>query len=51
MLRRDLKENRSPDNLFGSDAFATSPQLPGADLAQTGRCGANVIVPLQPLTL
>jgi phospholipase C len=28
-----IQENRTPDNLFGSDAFASQRQLPGADLA------------------
>ncbi len=31
-----VQENRTPDNLFGSDAFATTKQLPGADLTQGG---------------
>jgi phospholipase C len=34
-----IQENRTPDNLFGSDAFASQRQLPGADLAQLGKCG------------
>ena len=34
-----IQENRTPDNLFGSDAFAQTRQLPGADLAQLGKCG------------
>jgi phospholipase C len=38
-----VQENRTPDNLFGSDAFSSSPQLPGADLATQGSCkGAGV---------
>jgi hypothetical protein len=45
-----IQENRTPDNLFGSDAFASQRQLPGADLVQYGLCGAKQI-PLQPLNL
>jgi phospholipase C len=45
-----IQENRTPDNLFGSDAFKDQPQLPGADLAQQGNClGASV--PLAPFEL
>ena len=33
-----VQENRTPDNLFGSDAFAQTRQLPGADLVQSGPC-------------
>jgi len=33
-----VQENRTPDNLFGSDAGASNPQLPGADLAQEANC-------------
>ncbi len=45
-----VQENRSPDNLFGSDAFSNPAQLPGADLAQEGNClGASV--PLSPFRL
>ncbi len=33
-----IQENRTPDNLFGSDAFANQRQLPGADLVQSGNC-------------
>jgi len=36
-----VQENRTPDNLFGSDAFAASPQLPGADLVKYGNCEAT----------
>jgi phospholipase C len=36
-----IQENRTPDNLFGSDAFASSPQLPGADLVKQGKCGTT----------
>lgn len=48
-----IQENRTPDNLFGSDAFANPRQLPGADLVQTGQCyqvGPNTIQ-LQPMNL
>jgi phospholipase C len=48
-----IQENRTPDNLFGSDAFASQRQLPGADLVQTGKCsisGQQTIL-LQPLSL
>jgi hypothetical protein len=45
-----IQENRTPDNLFGSDAFASQRQLPGADLVQHGLCGPKKI-PLQPLNL
>ena len=38
-----IQENRTPDNLFGSDAFASQPQLPGADLATQAKCGNTVI--------
>jgi len=40
-----IQENRTPDNLFGSDAFAAHPQLPGADLARGGECES---IPPQP---
>jgi phospholipase C len=45
-----IQENRTPDNLFGSDAFAQTRQLPGADLVQLGKCG-NVEIQLQSLNL
>ena len=45
-----IQENRSPDNMFGSDAFASQRQLPGADLVQLGKCG-NVEIQLQSLNL
>ena len=45
-----IQENRTPDNLFGSDAFASQRQLPGADLAQLGKCG-NVEIQLQSINL
>lgn len=45
-----VQENRTPDNLFGSDAFAQTRLLPGADLAQLGKCG-NVEIQLQSLYL
>jgi len=45
-----VQENRTPDNLFGSDAFAQTRQLPGADLAQQGKCG-NREIQLQSLNL
>jgi phospholipase C len=48
-----IQENRTPDNLFGSDAFTSPHQLQGADLAQTGQCyQANPhVIQLQPLNL
>jgi phospholipase C len=48
-----LQENRTPDNLFGSDAFATPHQLPGADLTRAGLCYNTIpyAVALQPLNL
>jgi phospholipase C len=49
-----IQENRTPDNLFGSDAFANQHQLPGADLVQSGQCyttAAPHTIPLQPLSL
>jgi phospholipase C len=48
-----VQENRTPDNLFGSDAFASPHQLPGADLVQNGSCylGATSSIQLQPLNL
>src|SRR5208282_4633815 len=33
-----IQENRSPDNLFGSDAFAGTHQLPNAHLSTYGLC-------------
>ena len=33
-----VQENRTPDNLFGSDMFAQTRQLPGADLVGGGAC-------------
>src|SRR5580704_13776746 len=45
-----IQENRTPDNLFGSDAFASQRQLPGADLVQHGLCGSKQI-PLQSRNL
>jgi len=42
-----VQENRTPDNLFGSDAFNSQPQLPGADLVQTGLCSQSQ----NPITL
>jgi len=45
-----IQENRTPDNLFGSDAFANQRQLPQADLATTGLCGTNT-PPLQSIRL
>jgi hypothetical protein len=47
-----IQENRTPDNLFGSDAFATQRQLPGADLATSGKCEKDpYVLPLQPIAL
>jgi len=48
-----VQENRTPDNLFGSDAFAQTRQLPGADLVQIGDClnKPEKTVPLQSLAL
>jgi phospholipase C len=48
-----IQENRTPDNLFGSDAFASQRQLPGTDLTAAGQC-YNVLpytVTLQPINL
>lgn len=45
-----IQENRTPDNLFGSDAFSSSPQLPGANLAKQGKCLGST-VPLTSYTL
>lgn len=45
-----IQENRTPDNLFGSDAFAQTRQLPRADLVQQGKCGSAEIQ-LQSLNL
>jgi phospholipase C len=42
-----IQENRTPDNLFGSDAFAATRQLPGADLVTTGKCSTSA----NPITL
>jgi phospholipase C len=36
-----MMENRTPDNLFGSDVFATTRQLPSAHLSSTGLCGTD----------
>ena len=33
-----IQENRTPDNLFGSDASSNPNQLVGADLATQGQC-------------
>jgi phospholipase C len=38
-----IQENRTLDNLFGSDAFDTTRKLPDADLAQHGECHGNTI--------
>jgi len=38
-----IQENRTPDNLFGSDAFNKRRRLPDADLARQGRCHENTI--------
>ncbi len=48
-----IQENRTPDNLFGSDAFNSQRQLPGADLVQNGQCYsvAPYTVPLQSINL
>src|SRR5580704_1371421 len=52
-----IQENRSPDNLFGSDAFRKHPKLPpGADLAQQGKClnkhtHADSVITLTPWTM
>ncbi len=48
-----VQENRTPDNLFGSDAFAQTRQLPGADLVQIGNCSnpAQKTITLQSLNL
>ncbi len=52
-----IQENRSPDNLFGSDAFRKHPRLPpGADLVQQGKCyntitQTDVEITLTPWTL
>ena len=37
-----VQENRTPDNLFGSDAQSGSPQLPGADLATQANCNGTL---------
>ncbi len=47
-----MQENRTPDQLFGSDAFNSEPKLPGADLTQTGPCEwVPAYVTLQSTTL
>jgi phospholipase C len=48
-----VQENRTPDQLFGSDAFNSPRQLPGADLVQDGQCHnvAPYTVPLQSINL
>ena len=46
-----IQENRTPDNLFGSDAFASQRQLPGADLTQTGSAPPLGKVTLHSLNL
>jgi phospholipase C len=46
-----VQENRTPDNLFGSDAFAQTRQLPGADLVQSGPCDGPNQIQLQSLAL
>jgi hypothetical protein len=47
-----IQENRTPDNLFGSDVFASLRQLPGADLIPAGLCYViPYAVPLQPINL
>jgi phospholipase C len=46
-----VQENRTPDNLFGSDAFAQTRQLPGADLTQTGLCSITGPWTLQSIGL
>jgi phospholipase C len=47
-----IQENRTPDNLFGSDAFTSPHQLPGADLVTSGKCSTSVApITLRPLTL
>ena len=38
-----IQENRTPDNLFGSDAFNNPRLLPGADLALKGSCHGSAI--------
>ena len=45
-----VQENRTPDNLFGSDLQNQPRRLPNAHLASTGYCGKNQ-VPLAPLQL
>jgi phospholipase C len=48
-----VQENRTPDNLFGSDAFASQRQLPDADLAQNAQCSSAIptTVTLVPFAL
>jgi len=51
-----VQENRTPDQLFGSDAFATTRQLPGADLITAGVCEnpppePPYTIPLQSIAL
>jgi phospholipase C len=45
-----IQENRTPDNLFGSDAFARHPELPGADLVKKGLCRRDKVL-LQSIAL
>jgi phospholipase C len=46
-----IQENRTPDNLFGSDAVANQRQLPGADLATSGQCSTTGSQTLRPINL
>jgi hypothetical protein len=46
-----VQENRTPDNLFGSDAFDVHPQLPHAHLSQTGPCVSITHPPDESITL
>jgi phospholipase C len=47
-----IQENRTPDNLFGSDVQGGTPQLPGADLVASGKCSKETHPPaLMPLPL
>jgi len=46
-----VQENRTPDNLFGSDLYNNPRRLPNAHLASQGLCGLNQEVPLTALNL
>ena len=46
-----VQENRSPDNLFGSNGTSTLQLPPGADLATSGKCSSGSSITLRPMML